>query len=99
MSSRSRTMPLDLNALRAYVLVVEAGGVAEAARRAGLPKSSLSRQVRDLEARLGRRLLCGPCAGLWSRRFRRCRVKRLSRWPINWDRNDRPVPRRMRLRY
>jgi DNA-binding transcriptional LysR family regulator len=50
-------MHFDLNALRAFVLVVEARGVTEAARRAGLPKSSVSRQVRDLETRLGEKLL------------------------------------------
>lgn len=50
-------MNLDLNALRVFVLVVEGGGVTEGARRAGLPKSTVSRQVRDLESRLGERLL------------------------------------------
>lgn len=50
-------MALDLNALRLFVMVVEAGGVTGAARRAGLPKSTVSRQIRDLEARLGVRLL------------------------------------------
>ena len=50
-------MNLDLNALRTFVLVVDAGGVTEAARRAGLPKSTVSRHVRDLESRLGERLL------------------------------------------
>jgi DNA-binding transcriptional LysR family regulator len=57
MSSISGTAHLDLNALRAFVLVVEAGGITEGARRAALPKSTVSRQVRDLEARLGEQLL------------------------------------------
>jgi len=57
MGSRSGTMELDLNALRVFVFVVEAHGVTEAARRLGLPKSTVSRQVRDLEARLGETLL------------------------------------------
>ncbi len=48
---------MDLNALRAFVLVVDGGGITEGARRAGLPKSTVSRQVRDLEAKLGERLL------------------------------------------
>ncbi len=50
-------MELDLNALRVFVFVVEAHGITEAARRLGLPKSTVSRQVRDLEARLGETLL------------------------------------------
>ncbi len=50
-------MNLDLNALRAFVLVVEAGGITDGARRAGLPKSTVSRQMRDLEQRVGERLL------------------------------------------
>lgn len=57
MSSISGTMQFDLNALRTFVLVVEAGGITEGARKAALPKSTVSRQVRDLEARLGERLL------------------------------------------
>lgn len=64
MGSISGTMPLDLNALRALVLVVEAGGITEGARRAGVPKSTVSRQVRDLEARLGERLLVRRGRGL-----------------------------------
>lgn len=64
MSSISRTDHLDLNALRTFVLVVEAGGVTEAARRAALPKSTVSRQVRDLEARLGEPMLTRQGRGL-----------------------------------
>jgi DNA-binding transcriptional LysR family regulator len=50
-------MNLDLNAIRAFILVVEAGGITDGARRAGLPKSTVSRQMRDLEGRVGERLL------------------------------------------
>lgn len=57
MGSGSGTMGLDLNALRLFVFVVDAGGVTGAAQRAALPKSTVSRQIRDLEARLGTRLL------------------------------------------
>ncbi|MDB4980873.1 MAG: LysR family transcriptional regulator [Myxococcales bacterium] len=48
---------MDLNALHDFVLVVSHGGFAAAARAQGTPKSSLSRRVRDLEERLGVRLL------------------------------------------
>ncbi len=64
MSSISRTEYLDLNALRTFVLVVEAGGITEGARRAALPKSTVSRQVRDLEARLGEQMLTRQGRGL-----------------------------------
>jgi DNA-binding transcriptional LysR family regulator len=48
---------MDLNALQDFVLVVSHGGFAAAARAQGTPKSSLSRRVRDLEEKLGVRLL------------------------------------------
>jgi DNA-binding transcriptional LysR family regulator len=48
---------VDLNALQDFVLVVSHGGFAAAARAQGTPKSSLSRRVRDLEEKLGVRLL------------------------------------------
>jgi DNA-binding transcriptional LysR family regulator len=48
---------VDLNALQDFVCVVTHGGFAAAARANGIPKSSLSRRVRDLEEKLGVRLL------------------------------------------
>lgn len=47
----------DLNDLRLFAEVVEHGGFAAAARRLGMPKSTLSRRVAALEASLGVRLL------------------------------------------
>lgn len=43
--------------MAAFVRVVEAGGFTEAARRAGVSKSAISKQVSALEQRLGARLL------------------------------------------
>jgi DNA-binding transcriptional LysR family regulator len=48
---------MDLNALQDFVLVATHGGFAPASRAKGVPKSSLSRHVRELEDRLGVRLL------------------------------------------
>jgi DNA-binding transcriptional LysR family regulator len=48
---------MDLNALQDFVLVATHGGFASASRARGVPKSSLSRRVRELEERLGVRLL------------------------------------------
>lgn len=48
---------LNLNDLRLFVLAVEAGGFAAAARRLGQPKSTLSKRVAELEAELGARLI------------------------------------------
>lgn len=47
----------DLNELLVFVRVVQAGGFSHAARRLAMPKSSVSKKVSDLEARLGTRLL------------------------------------------
>jgi len=47
----------DLNAVLTFAKVVELGGFREAARQLGLPKSTVSRRVADLEERLGTRLL------------------------------------------
>ncbi len=47
----------DLNALVIFAKVVEANGFSEAARRLGIPLSTVSRRVADLEAQLGLRLL------------------------------------------
>jgi DNA-binding transcriptional LysR family regulator len=48
---------LDLNQIRAFVRVLEAGSFTEAARALGLPKSSVSRRVGSLERALRVRLL------------------------------------------
>lgn len=48
---------MDLDQLAVFVRVVDARGFAEAARRLGKPKSSVSRAVARLEAALGARLL------------------------------------------
>ena len=47
----------DLNALVIFAKVVEANGFSEAARRLGIPLSTVSRRVADLEKQLGLRLL------------------------------------------
>ena len=47
----------DLNELFLYAKVVEHGGFAAAGRALNLPKSTLSRRVSQLEARLGARLI------------------------------------------
>jgi DNA-binding transcriptional LysR family regulator len=47
----------DLNDTIAFVRVVEEGSFTKAARRLRLPKTTLSRKVRDLEQRLGIQLL------------------------------------------
>ena len=48
---------LDLNEVRMFVQVVRARSFAEAARRLGVPPNTLSRRVRQLEARLDTRLM------------------------------------------
>jgi DNA-binding transcriptional LysR family regulator len=48
---------LDLNQVRMFVQVVRAQSFAEAARRVGVPSNSLSRNVRQLEAKLEMRLM------------------------------------------
>jgi len=48
---------MDLNDLRMFVQVVDAGGFSAAERQLGVPKSTLSRRVAALEQQLGVRLL------------------------------------------
>lgn len=48
---------MDLNQARVFVEVVRSGGFAAAARRLGLPKSTVSARVQALEGRLGAQLL------------------------------------------
>src|SRR5262249_39804849 len=48
---------MDLNRIRLFVRVAEAGSFTEAARVVGLPKSSVSRGVAALERDLGVRLI------------------------------------------
>jgi molybdenum-dependent DNA-binding transcriptional regulator ModE len=48
---------IDLNALIVFAKVVEAKSFSEAARRLGMPVSTVSRRVAELEDQLGVRLL------------------------------------------
>lgn len=48
---------LNLNDLRIFVQAVDSGGFAAAARLTGLPKSTISKRVAELEAALGARLI------------------------------------------
>jgi DNA-binding transcriptional LysR family regulator len=48
---------IDLNQLLVFVRVIQAGSLSEAARRLDLPKSTVSRKIADLEARVGERLI------------------------------------------
>ncbi|MBW7902671.1 MAG: LysR family transcriptional regulator [Rhodocyclaceae bacterium] len=50
-------MNLDANDLILFAAVVDAGSFSRAAEQAGLPKSTLSRRLTQLEAKLGERLL------------------------------------------
>lgn len=50
-------MAFDLNDTLIFVKVVEQGSFTAAARALGLPKTTLSRKVQELEARLGAQLL------------------------------------------
>ncbi len=47
---------MDLNAIRTFIEVVRAGGFSAAARRLGMPRSTVSLRVRTLEVNLGVRL-------------------------------------------
>jgi len=48
---------MDLNQIAVFVRVVQAGGFSAAARQLGMPKSTESRKVSELERRIGARLL------------------------------------------
>jgi len=48
---------VDVNALVLFLDVVDAGSMTEAARRTGVPKSTISRKLRQLEEDLGVRLM------------------------------------------
>lgn len=50
-------VPPDPNDLMLFARIVNAGGFGEASRLTGVPKSTLSRRIQDLEARLGERVL------------------------------------------
>jgi DNA-binding transcriptional LysR family regulator len=50
-------MAVDLNALRDFVTVVNAGSITAAARVLGSPKSTVSKRLQDLEAALAVRLI------------------------------------------
>src|SRR5438034_7338443 len=50
-------MSSDKNAMALYVRVVEAGSFSKAAAREGMPVSTVSRKIADLEKSLGVRLL------------------------------------------
>src|SRR5712671_1711734 len=50
-------MAIDLNELAVFARVVQAGSFTAAAAQLGMPKSTVSRKVTELEARLDARLL------------------------------------------
>ena len=56
-SSRNLDDAMDLQTLRNFVSVVHAGSFAAAARATGVPKSTLSKRVQDLETSLSLRLV------------------------------------------
>lgn len=49
--------PVDLNALKDFHLIADAGGFGAASRASGRPKATLSRRLADLEEALGVRLI------------------------------------------
>ncbi len=57
MERSDRVAQLQLDEIRAFIRCVELGGLSAAARSEGLPKSSLSRLLRQLEDTVGARLL------------------------------------------
>lgn len=69
---------IDLNAVQIFVKVVEANGFSGASRALGLPKSTISRKVQELETVLGQRLAHRNTRGLalteaGRRLYARCR--------------------------
>lgn len=50
-------MKLAARDLRIFATIVDAGGISAAARQLGMPKSSVSRELTAIEARLGTRLI------------------------------------------
>jgi DNA-binding transcriptional LysR family regulator len=55
----------ELNEIRAFLAVVEAGGFGRAARRLNIAKSIVSRRIARLEAHLGARLLSRTTRGIY----------------------------------
>lgn len=55
---------MDLNSVRLFVAVAQAGSLSEASRRTGVPLPTLSRRVRSLEVELDTRLLERSTQGL-----------------------------------
>ncbi|MEN9221710.1 MAG: LysR family transcriptional regulator [Thermostichus sp. BF3_bins_97] len=51
------SLPFDLNEIAIFVRVVQTGSFIGASRQLGIPKSTISRRVAQLEGRLGARLL------------------------------------------
>lgn len=56
-ATKERIFVLDLNEVAMFVQVVRCGSFAEAARRLSIPTATVSRRIRQLEARLGTRLM------------------------------------------
>src|SRR4051812_21119832 len=52
-----QALPMDLNATRMFVAVVQAGSLSAAATRLGIPLPTLSRRIRELEQQLKVQLL------------------------------------------
>lgn len=61
--SLKRERRLEVEDMRTFVEVADAGGVTPAARRLGISKSMVSRQLRRLEAELGAQLLARTTRG------------------------------------
>ncbi|WP_246191075.1 helix-turn-helix domain-containing protein, partial [Pseudoxanthomonas taiwanensis] len=78
-------MAFDLNDTLIFVKVVEQGSFTAAARALGLPKTTVSRKVQELEARLGAQLL--------NRTTRRLRFT----WTSVWDSVRLPTATKARL--
>ena len=56
-SSSSRMRRLNLDQLQSFLVVAETGSFSEAGRRLNLTQSAVSQQIKELEARLGTRIL------------------------------------------